>query len=208
MGALIELASPVVGPGSGPPLFPAHRVSLSGRVLSSFLSCDFTWSSELGAAASGSYVPLVGSTLSRAFAYRWITALRLEFAAGIPISNAVADAWRASGYAYRGERLAIEGEAAIRDGTELSALVQKWGQLPRDWIDFIETGEISGAFETAFVNRNRSRPVVAAGRAAPERVAAEDPLSDRYFDHRGRQIGSDPQKAAVALDTDAEICHR
>jgi len=95
--------------------------------------------------------PLIGSTLSRAYAYRWITALRLEYTAGIPISNAVADAWRASGYVGN-EELAIEGETAIREGTDLSTLVHRWKLLPRDWIDFIETGEISGALETAFVN--------------------------------------------------------
>jgi hypothetical protein len=28
--------------------------------------------------------------------------------------------------------------------------VARWKELPRDWIDFIETAEISGAFEEAF----------------------------------------------------------
>lgn len=96
-------------------------------------------------------VPIIGSSLKAAYAYRWITALRLEFSAGISLSRAVGDAWRASGY-IGGNRLAEEGEEAMRTGTDLSKLVLRWKQLPRDWIDFIETGEISGAFETAFKN--------------------------------------------------------
>lgn len=96
-------------------------------------------------------VPIIGSSLKTAYAYRWITALRLEFSAGISLSRAVGDAWRASGY-LGGDRLAEEGEEAMRTGENLSKLVLQWKQLPRDWIDFIETGEISGAFETAFKN--------------------------------------------------------
>jgi type IV pilus assembly protein PilC len=96
-------------------------------------------------------LPIIGRALSTAFAYRWITALKLEHGAGVPMPDAVADAWRASGYAS-GRRLAEEGQAALREGQELSTLVQKWRQLPRDWVDFIETGEVSGALETAFAN--------------------------------------------------------
>jgi type II secretory pathway component PulF len=96
-------------------------------------------------------LPMIGRTLSTAYAYRWITALKLEYSAGIPMPDAVADAWRASGYAGR-EELAQEGQLALREGGELSALVQRWKRLPRDWVDFIETGEISGALETAFAN--------------------------------------------------------
>ena len=40
----------------------------------------------------------------------------------------------------------------MRSGIDLSALVKRWRQLPRDWIDFVETGEISGEFETMFRN--------------------------------------------------------
>jgi type II secretory pathway component PulF len=96
-------------------------------------------------------VPIIGKTLSTSYAYRWITALKLEYSAGIPMPDAVADAWRASGYAA-GDRLAEEGQAELREGGELSGLVQRWRQLPRDWVDFIETGEVSGALETAFTN--------------------------------------------------------
>jgi len=96
-------------------------------------------------------LPLVGKTLSTAYAYRWITALKLEYSAGIPMPDAVADAWRASGYA-ESDRFAEEGQFALREGGELSGLVQKWKRLPRDWVDFIETGEVSGALETAFAN--------------------------------------------------------
>jgi type II secretory pathway component PulF len=96
-------------------------------------------------------LPIIGRTLSTAYAYRWITALRLEHGAGIPMPDAVGDAWRASGYAGS-RRFAEEGELALREGSDLSALVQHWKRLPRDWVDFIETGEISGALETAFAN--------------------------------------------------------
>jgi type II secretory pathway component PulF len=96
-------------------------------------------------------VPLIGGSLKTAYAYRWIAALNLEFSAGISLSRAVGDAWRASGYVGC-DRLAEEGEEAMRQGTALSELVLGWKQLPRDWIDFIETGEISGAFQTAFKN--------------------------------------------------------
>jgi len=96
-------------------------------------------------------VPLIGSAVTSAYAYRWITALKLEFSAGISLSRAVGDAWRASGYVGC-NRFAEEGERAMREGTELSTLVRSWKRLPRDWPDFIETGEISGALETAFKN--------------------------------------------------------
>ena len=97
------------------------------------------------------FVPFVGKSLKTAYAYRWITALRLEFGAGVSLSRAVGDAWRASGY-LDCQRLAQQGEEAMRAGTNLSTLVTQWKQLPRDWIDFIETGEISGGFEAAFKN--------------------------------------------------------
>jgi type II secretory pathway component PulF len=96
-------------------------------------------------------LPIIGRALSTAYSYRWITAVKLEYSAGVPLPDAVADAWRASGYAA-GNRLAEEGRVALLEGAELSTLVQKWRQLPRDWVDFIETGEVSGALETAFVN--------------------------------------------------------
>jgi type IV pilus assembly protein PilC len=94
-------------------------------------------------------VPFIGSSLKTVYAYRWITVLKLEFSAGVSLYRAVGDAWRASGY-MECDRLAVEGEQAMREGTDLSKLVVRWKQLPRDWIDFIETAEISGAFETAF----------------------------------------------------------
>ena len=97
------------------------------------------------------YVPIVGRALRAAFAYRWIAALRLEFSAGMSLYRAVGDAWRASGFVDC-ERLGKEGEEAMRAGASLSELVKKWSQLPRDWIDFIETGEISGEFDAAFNN--------------------------------------------------------
>ncbi len=109
-----------------------------------------SWSSDV-AQRFWLALPIIGRALSTSYAYRWITALKLEHGAGVPMPDAVADAWRASGYAS-GQRLAGEGQAALREGEELSVLVQRWRQLPRDWVDFIETGEVSGALETAFAN--------------------------------------------------------
>ncbi len=109
-----------------------------------------TWKSD-AAQSFWLALPIIGRTLSTAYAYRWITALKLEHGAGIPMPDAVADAWRASGYAGS-ERFAQQGQLALREGSELSTLVQNWRALPRDWVDFIETGEISGALETAFAN--------------------------------------------------------
>jgi general secretion pathway protein F len=109
-----------------------------------------SWQSE-AAQSFWLRIPLVGRALSAAYAYRWITALRLEFGAGVPLPEAAADAWRATGYAGR-EKLALEAEQGLREGAALSTLVQGWRRLPRDWVDFIETGEISGALDTTFEN--------------------------------------------------------
>ena len=97
------------------------------------------------------WVPFVGKSLKTTYAYRWITTLQLEFTAGVSLYRAVGDAWRASGY-IGGERRAVEAEDEMLKGTVLSTLVRRWKQLPRDWIDFIETGEVSGALEEAFKN--------------------------------------------------------
>jgi type IV pilus assembly protein PilC len=107
-----------------------------------------TWRSEL-AQRFWLFVPLIGGALASAYAYRWITALRLEFTAGVPIPDAVADAWRASGY-INSEPRALEGENGLRSGEQLSGLMTRWRQLPRDWIDYVETGEISGEYEAMF----------------------------------------------------------
>ena len=112
-----------------------------------YLLVRASWSSE-SMRRFWVYVPFIGGALRTTYAYRWITALKLEFVAGITLSRAIGDAWRASGY-IGGDRHAQEGEAAMREGTNLSTLVTRWKQLPRDWIDFIETGEISGALEMA-----------------------------------------------------------
>lgn len=115
-----------------------------------FMLASVSWQSE-AAQRFWLGLPIIGRTLSTAYAYRWITALRLEYSAGIPMPDAVADAWQASGYAGR-DQWAKEGRQALLEGGELSLLVQGWKQLPRDWVDFIETGEVSGALETAFEN--------------------------------------------------------
>ena len=115
-----------------------------------YLIVRISWASEV-ARPFWLRVPIIGSALRAAYAYRWITALRIEFSAGVSLPNAVADAWRASGH-LGCERLAEEGERAMWEGTALSVLIQRWKQLPRDWIDFIETGELSGALDAAFKN--------------------------------------------------------
>jgi type II secretory pathway component PulF len=113
-------------------------------------------------------VPIVGNSLVTGYAYRWITALRIEFIAGIALATAVGDAWRASGF-MGGDELAIEGEQSMREGTSLSILVQRWKQLPSDWIDFIETGEVSGALEKALINLESE--AARSWRLAQERMA-------------------------------------
>jgi type II secretory pathway component PulF len=113
-------------------------------------------------------VPVIGNSLRTAYAYRWITALRLEFSSGISLAIAVGDAWRASGY-VGAERLAVEGEQSMRQGIALSTLVQQWKKLPRDWVDFIETGEISGKLEEAFTNLQTE--AATAWKLAQERMA-------------------------------------
>jgi general secretion pathway protein F len=94
-------------------------------------------------------VPLIGGTLRAAQAYRWITALRMEFVAGVPFPEAVADAWRASGY-LGAEAEANEAAGQMRSGIELSRLVERWRQLPRDWPDFFAAAEASGEYERTF----------------------------------------------------------
>lgn len=112
-------------------------------------------------------IPIIGRALKSAYAYRWITVLRLEFTSGITLSRAVGDAWRASGYAGC-KRRAEEGEQAMRDKVDLSKLMERWKQLPRDWVDFIETGEISGKFEEAF--KNLEEEAANAWRIAQQRM--------------------------------------
>jgi len=94
-------------------------------------------------------VPIIGGALRSANAYRWITVLRMEFVAGVSFPDAVADAWRSSGYIHAEPR-AEEAEQGMRSGTDLSQLVRNWRQLPRDWIDYFDTAEASGQFETTF----------------------------------------------------------
>ena len=114
-----------------------------------YVAARLSWATE-AARRMWTWVPLVGGMLSATFAYRWITALRVEFAAGVTLSRAVSDAWLVSGYAGS-EAFAREGEEAIRQGTTLSQLMNRWRTLPRDWIDFVETGELSGKLEQAFI---------------------------------------------------------
>jgi type IV pilus assembly protein PilC len=107
-----------------------------------------SWSSET-TRALWLRTPLIGGALRTAYAYRWITALRMEFSAGVALPDAVSDAWLASGY-LDAQAHAAEGERGLRSGEELSRLVGRWRQLPRDWVDFVETGELSGEYESMF----------------------------------------------------------
>jgi type II secretory pathway component PulF len=113
-----------------------------------YLVVRVSWSSP-GMRGFWLHVPIIGNSLRTTYAYRWITALKLEFSAGVSLSRAVGDAWRASGYVGC-NRFAEEGEQAMRNGVDLSKLVLQWEQLPRDWTDFIATAEISGSFEEVF----------------------------------------------------------
>jgi type IV pilus assembly protein PilC len=130
--------------------FILRMAYLYGAGIIIFVLAKVTWSSQQ-MKRFWLRVPLVGRALRTSFAYRWITALRIEFGAGISLSRAVGDAWRASGF-VNCDRLATEGEEAMRGGTDLSALVAGWRQLPGDWVDFIATGEVSGQFDEAFRN--------------------------------------------------------
>jgi len=142
-----------------------------------YLLVSATWSSE-ALRRYWLYVPFIGRALKTGYAYRWITALKLEFVAGITISRAIGDAWRASGY-IGSEQRAEEGERAIREGTTLSTLVTKWKQLPRDWIDFIETGEISGALEMTFTKLEEE--AARAWKIAQEQMAEWIPRISYFF---------------------------
>lgn len=123
---------------------------LYGSLIFLYVLARVTWSSQF-MKRIWLRVPIIGRALRAAFAYRWITSLRLEFGAGISLYQAVGDAWRSSGF-VNCEKLGEQGEEAMRSGARLSALVASWRQLPRDWFDFIETGEISGGFDEAFRN--------------------------------------------------------
>jgi len=125
-------------------------VILYASLFGIYILARITWSSP-AMKAFWLRVPIIGPALRAAFAYRWITALRIEFSAGVSLYRAVGDAWRSSGF-VNCEQLGKEGEEAMRSGASLVKLVTQWRQLPRDWIDFIETGEVSGKFDEAFRN--------------------------------------------------------
>lgn len=98
------------------------------------------------------HLPLVGRTWRATYAFRWIFALRLEHGAGLPLSEAVYDAWQATGYAER-DAPAEQGKEHILAGEPLSTIYPKWkGQLPPDWEDYIEAGEISGKLSDTFLS--------------------------------------------------------
>jgi type II secretory pathway component PulF len=199
-GALVELAT------TPWPVVLVHfvtRVALlyvAGFII--YVVVRASWSSE-SMRRVWLRVPIIGSSLKTAYAFRWITALKLEFTAGISLYRAVGDAWRASGYVGC-ERLAAEGEEAMREGTELSKLVLKWRQLPRDWIDFIETGELSGSFEQAFAHLEAE--AARAWKLAQERMSDWLPKIVYFFVLLivGAQVGRVMYQVEIAPIVDAE----
>jgi type II secretory pathway component PulF len=147
LGSLIELATMPW------PVVMVHLLERLGLAYVAafvlYLAARFLWTNELVRRIWLRF-PIVGNALSTTYAYRWITALRLEFTAGVSLISAVGDAWRSSGY-MECDRFAVEGEQAMREGVLLSTLIEQWKRLPRDWIDFVQTAEISGAFEETFI---------------------------------------------------------
>ena len=84
------------------------------------------------------WVPFIGGALRTAYAYRWITALKLEFIAGITLSRAIGDAWRASGYhrqrrARRGRRGGdAGGHESFDAGNRVEAVAARLDRFYRD----------------------------------------------------------------------------
>jgi general secretion pathway protein F len=146
--------SVIDGASSTPEVGVHHLIERLGAMyvlaLLLFILVKVTWSNPV-VRTIWLYTPLIGSSLRTSYAYRWITVIKLEFTAGVSLYRAVGDAWRASGY-LGAERLGAEGEDAMMHGAELSKLMHGWRQLPTDWADFVETGEISGQLEEAFKN--------------------------------------------------------
>ena len=94
-------------------------------------------------------IPLIGGALKSAYAYRWISAMKLEFNAGITLSRAVGDAWarirlprlRETG---RGRRTRhARGGGAVEAHAPLETTATRLGRFYRD-------GEVSGALDRAF----------------------------------------------------------
>lgn len=94
-------------------------------------------------------IPLIGSFWKATYAYRWTIALQMEFGSGIPLPQAVRDAWRATGYISR-EQFAQEAESQLNAGEPLSHLMREWPHLPSDWAGYVETGEQAGKLEETF----------------------------------------------------------
>jgi type IV pilus assembly protein PilC len=148
VGALVEH---VYSPGPAVLVHLVERfVLMYGAAILLYLAVRLSWPTELGR-RFWFLVPIIGGALRSVYAYRWVSTLKLEFSAGISLPNAVADAWRASDYVGC-NRLAEESQQALWRGETLSALMRNWRQLPRDWVDFIETGEVSGALDGALTN--------------------------------------------------------
>ena len=82
-----------------------------------------TWSSE-DLRRLWLWIPIIGSSIKSANAYRWISALRLEFSAGICCRAR----WgRLAGFRLSSgaSHFAEEGEQEMRQGVELSKLVAR-----------------------------------------------------------------------------------
>lgn len=109
-----------------------------------------TWRSEDGQ-SFWLKVPLAGRFLRSTYAYRWIVALRMELNAGIPFSQAIPDAWEATGFSARARR-AEEARQGILNGESLSILAARWRELPEDWITYFSTAEVSGKINETMTN--------------------------------------------------------
>jgi type II secretory pathway component PulF len=114
-----------------------------------YVFSQWSWRTETGQAL-WLRVPWLGRSWRATYAYRWIVALQLEFSAGLPLPQAVADAWRATGYAKR-EPLARDAEARLNAGENLSVLFARWRQFPEDWLGFLQNGELAGKLEESFI---------------------------------------------------------
>jgi MSHA biogenesis protein MshG len=104
-----------------------------------------TWSTP-GGQAWWLRLPLIGTAARATARYRWILALHLQFAAGIPLPEAARRAWGTTFFADRDQN----GEAAefrLRAGDSLSEVVADTPKLPDEWIDYLKVGEVSGRTE-------------------------------------------------------------
>lgn len=125
-------------------------VLLYGMAFALYWLARTSWQSEAGQAVWQN-VPLVGRFLRTTYAYRWIVALRMELQSGVSFAQSAADAWEATGYAFRARR-AEEAREGLLSGQPLSILVGGWKELPVEWVDYFATAEFSGKINDTLAN--------------------------------------------------------